>query len=222
MSLYTPPTVPGGGATTYGYNNDHQLTSILRPDQQSITIGYDSAGRAKTVTTPTGITTTVYDPASGHVASVTAPSGGGTTNLQYDGSIVTGISQTGSVPGTIGYTYDRGADGKSSNFWITARTVNGDAATKVDYSYDNDGLVTRAGALQFIREASNGLLLGTQVQKTSDVIHRTSLGEVDRYAAGFDDGTCGAVTLPSAGCRVVLDQTFTRDNLGRISQRLED
>lgn len=215
VDTYSPPdVVAGDDATHYTYNVDHQLELVARPDGQTIDPSYDAAGRLANVVTPTGATAYSYSTATGQLQSVSAPAGGGTTSYSYDGALVTQISQSGAVPASIGYTYD-------SNFEIVSRSINGDGATRVDYQYDQDGLVTQAGPLRIHRDATNGLVTGTSLLKTGDLIERNSFGEVVHYQSGFDDGTCTPTAPPFAGCTIVLDQTFVRDAVGRITQKTE-
>jgi hypothetical protein len=48
---------------------------------------------------------------------------------------------------------------------LTSRTLDGDQAAAVQFSYDNDGLLTQAGNLQLYHDAGNGLLVGTHVKR---------------------------------------------------------
>jgi RHS repeat-associated protein len=221
LTSYTPPAiVQGPVASSYAYaDKDHLLTTVTRPDQQTIVLGYDPAGRVASVTTPTGAIGYGYSATDGKLTSITAP-GGGTLSYTYDGPLTTGVTATGSAPGSVQYAYDRAADG-SSNFWLTSRTLDGDQAAAVQFSYDNDGLLTQAGNLQLYHDAGNGLLVGTQLFNTGDLNHRNEFGEIDRYQAGFNDQSCAPNGPPSIGCFNVLDQIFQRDAAGRITQKTE-
>lgn len=42
--LYTPPALLNGGPTQYTYNFDHQLTQVIRPDNETITLGSPKQG----------------------------------------------------------------------------------------------------------------------------------------------------------------------------------
>ncbi|MFW5741097.1 MAG: RHS repeat protein, partial [Myxococcota bacterium] len=67
MASYDPPVVSGSGttSTTYGYNLDRQLESLLRPDGQAISRTYDPVtGELTALTLPTGVATYTYDPGS--------------------------------------------------------------------------------------------------------------------------------------------------------------
>ena len=52
MASYTPPALAGSSETAYSYDPDHQLSTLTRPDGQTVNLAYDAAGRLSTVTTP--------------------------------------------------------------------------------------------------------------------------------------------------------------------------
>jgi YD repeat-containing protein len=62
LSAYTPPKVSGTGATTYTYDPDRDLMSIIRPDGGTIKFGYDTAGRLVSIGTPTETSTLYLQP----------------------------------------------------------------------------------------------------------------------------------------------------------------
>jgi len=197
QSTYTPPDVGGGSAvTSYGWDLDKASTGESRPDGRAITFGYDSAGRISTLTTPEGQTTYSYDPTSGNVTTLTAPNAG--LSYSYDGSLLTGTTWTGSLNGSVSRTFDE-------NLRVAFETVSGSTVT---YDYDDDGLLTRAGDLTVARNAQNGLITGTTLGSVTDSYAYNEYGEVSRYTARF------ATTE-------LLDVQYTRDDLGRITQRIE-
>jgi RHS repeat-associated protein len=205
LERYTPPAVDPGGPTRYEYNLDHQVTRVVRPDARTIDVAYDGAGRVGAMSGPESSTSYGYDPVTGHLRTVTS----GIERVTYaqDGPLMTRIDVSGSVAGAIEYGYDRGAD-DSSNFEVTSRTIDGDVASRVDYAYDDDGLPTRAGALQFEYEAANGMLRGTTLHETSDSYTRNAFGEVTQYTSRF-------------GTKAILEQSLVRDRAGRIATKTE-
>ena len=74
-STYTPPVVAGTGATTYAYNLDRDLTTVTRPDGQTINYGYDSAGRLSSTTTPSETINYSYDATTGNLSSASISGG---------------------------------------------------------------------------------------------------------------------------------------------------
>jgi len=190
---YTPPTVPGTGATTYQYNRAKQLASVVRPDLQSLSLGYDTAGRLSTQTLPRGAVTYAYSPTTGHLNTITAPDNG-TLSYTYDGGLPLSETWSGAVTGSVGVTYD-------SNFRVTSRTVG---VTPISYTYDPDGLLTGSGVLSLTRDVQNGLLTGTALGAVSTTRSYNSFGEIASFSS----------TAP-------FNTSYQRDRLGRITQKVE-
>jgi RHS repeat-associated protein len=195
---YTPPAAGlGTPQTRYQYNLDQQLTRITRPDGQTLSLDYDSAGRLSALTIPTGSYDYRYN-GVGKLAQITAPDGV-TLDYGYSGALPTQTAWSGPVSGTVGFTHD-------NDFRVNAITVNG--ANPVAYQYDADGLLTQAGALALSRDAQNGLLTGTTLGNANEAYTYNSFGEVATYHAAYS-GTNR------------LDLAYTRDALGRITQKVE-
>ncbi len=136
-SEYDPPPVdPNDPRTFFTYDLDRNLTQVDRPDGKTISLGYDTAGRLSSVTTPRGTTTQAYDPITGNVATISAP-GGEALAFGYDGSLVTSTTWSGTVNGTVSQSYD-------GDFRVASQSVDG-AGPQV-FAYDQDGLLTQAGA----------------------------------------------------------------------------
>jgi len=195
---YDPPALDASNwATQYEYNLDKDVELITRPDGLTIDLEYDSAGRLSRTITPHGTLRYAYLPTSGQLATITATDGG-TLNYSYDGALVKQERWEGAVSGTVGFSYD-------SNFWVSALTVNGAA---VNFAYDKDGLLTKAGDLTLTRNLQNGLLTAT----TLDSIHTAST-----YNAFGEPITDTA----SYGASSLYNVSYVRDNLGRISSKTE-
>jgi RHS repeat-associated protein len=189
---YTPPAVQNGGATAYRYNKDRELTLITRADAQTIALDYDTAGRVAKLSTAGTILNYGYDGA-GRLASV-ANSNGSSLAYTYDGSLLTSQTWTGEVSGSVGLTYDNE---------LRLASENG-----IAFSYDADGLLTTAGALNLQRDAQTGFLTGTTLGSTSDTWTYNSFGEPMTHAVSI------------AGSEVLRDE-YTRDDAGRITQIAE-
>ena len=203
VTAYTPPAVTGSGAnsTTYAYNADKQVTQITRPDGGVLNYSYDSAGRLSTLSIPVGQYGYAYDSA-GRLDGMTAP-GGITLDYAYNGALLTGVTWSGGINGSVGYGYD-------TDFRVNSITVNG--ANPVTYQYDADSLLTRAsfGAinLNLTRSSQNGLLTGTALGNANESYSYNSFGEVSGYTGRYS--TTNLLTF-----------TYTRDKLGRITQKAE-
>jgi len=195
---YTPPDVnPGPDQTTYTYNLDRQLTLVARPDGQAISLGYDAGGRLSTMTLPTGTLSYTYQPTTGNLTTITAPANG-TLSYSYDGSLPTSETWAGSVAGTVARAYN-------ADFRITSVSVNG---TPISLAYDNDGLLTQAGALSLTRNSQTGLLTGTTLGSVTTSQTYNAFGEMASFTASYSSSP-------------IFNTVYTRDALGRITQKVE-
>ena len=196
---YTPPSVTGVPTpfTRYAYNLDKQLTTITRPDGQLIELGYDSAGRPSGVTTPSRSITYGYSPTTGQLTSLNTSEG---INLDYtyDGFLLTSENASGFITGSVTRTYN-------NDFNVSGISVNGDP---IALAYDNDQLLTQAGALSIGRSPQNGLITGTTLSTLTTSQTYNTFGEVNRFTA-------------NEGTTTHLDLQYTRDKLGRITQKIE-
>jgi len=198
-AAYTPPDLGiGPVATTYQYNLDKQLTQVTRPGGQTLTLGYDSGGRLSTLTDPRGQTTYTYHPTTGQLSGISAP-GGTALSYIYDGSLLTGTTWTGPVAGSVTRTYD-------TDFRVGSEQVNG--ANAVTFQYDQDSLLTGAGALTLTRHAQHGLLTGSTLGNVTDTSNYSAFGELSAYQASYSGSP-------------LLEAQYIRDALGRITQKVE-
>jgi RHS repeat-associated protein len=202
---YLAPFVSSGGTNTtqYAYDVDRKLTRITRPDGQQVQLNYDGAGRLQSQSFPSpqspvpGLLSYSYNP-QGNL-SAAAFSGGGSVSYTYDGSLLLSSTWSGPVTGSVTWTYD-------NNYRKTSQSVNG--SNTVTFTYDADDLLTGAGAMTLTRDNVNGLLSGTTLGTVTDAMTYNSLGEV-------------ATAQASVGGSAILNETYTRDSLGRISQKAE-
>ena len=184
---------------THQYDLDKRLTQVQRPDGQSLTLDYEpTGGRLATLTAPTGPTTITYHPTTGNVASIASPGGVG-LNYTYDGSLLLGTTWSGPVAGSVTRTYD-------TDFRVATESVNG--ANPITFQYDPDSLLTTAGALSLTRHPQHGLLTGTTLGSVADSYTYSTFGELSTYQASYSG-------LPQ------LNVQYTRDTLGRITQKVE-
>ena len=200
---YTPPVAApftGANTTTYTYNLDKQLTLITRPDGQTVSLAYDTGGRLQSViasgATQSQITYS-YNSTTGNLSTISNV--GQSLSFAYDGSLLKGTTWSGSIAGSIGFTYN-------NDFRITSETVN--AGNSVSYLYDNDGLLTGAGSLTISRNTQNGLITGTTLGSTTTSQSYNGFGELSQFIASQSGSS-------------VFDVQYTRDSLGRITQKVE-
>jgi RHS repeat-associated protein len=197
-STVPPDVAAGSNSTLYQYNRDKQLTQIQRPDGQTIDYAYDTAGRTDSVTVPEGNYSYGYHPATGKLISITTPDGL-VLDYTFSGALPTRTSWSGAVSGNVGKAYD-------NDFRVSNLSVNG--ADAVAYGYDADSLLTQAGSLTLNRDAQNGLLTGTELGSLTDSYTYNSFGEFTGYLAQYTGAD-------------LYKTDFTRDKLGRITQKIE-
>ena len=117
----------------------------------------------------------------------------------YDTSLLATSTWTGTITGSVERTYD------AANR-LSTQSINGGQA--ITFTYDDGGFLTGAGALTLGRTPQGGLLANT------------TLGVVN--AASTYDGNEKVLTHQvMAGSTTLFDQQFTRDGLGRITQKIE-
>jgi RHS repeat-associated protein len=195
--MAAPAVGADSGVARYGYSLDRELTRITRADGSEVTFDYDAAGRVQAMNLPGGALRYTYDPVTGKLRSVATPDVG--LALTYDGELPTASTWTGTVSGSVAWSYD-------NDFRVSSERVGG--AHEVQFRYDGDGLLTGAGALTLHRDPANGLLRGTTVGGVSTEVSYDDLGEATSMRA-------------TAAGATVLQEGYTRDALGRIQQMVE-
>uniref|UniRef100_UPI003EBB1330 RHS repeat-associated core domain-containing protein n=1 Tax=Arhodomonas sp. AD133 TaxID=3415009 RepID=UPI003EBB1330 len=88
-------------------------------------------------------------------------------------------------------------------FWLTEETVNGNPVT---FDYDDDGLLTQAGALGLTRDTDHGLVTATSLATLTGSRGYNAFGELAERAV-TESGT------------TLYDVAYTRDKLGRIVEK---
>ena len=204
---YTPPVVSGVSlpATSYAYNDDHQLTRVTRPDGALVSLAYNSTkGRLDSVTIARGRVGVSYSSTTGMVSSLSSPDTV-TTDLGYDGSLLTSETWSGKLPGSVSL-----AVAHSYNSRLEDSSVTVGSTSAILYSHDLDGLVTAAGALSIDHRSDNGLVDSTKVSNVT--------GSLD-----YDDaGALANLSYTYNGSTTLFSQNILRDALGRITQITEN
>ncbi|SFD53815.1 Ig-like domain-containing protein [Pseudoalteromonas denitrificans] len=209
-TAYTPPvvtTVDGQNeaeavpapATTYDYDKDRKLTKVTRPDGQIVSVNYTKGtDQVASMDIPRGTYSYSYDQ-HGKMTAVIAPDNS-KVSYEYDGSLPISETLTGEINGTISQTFN-------NDFNVTQQCIN--STNCIDYQYEHDGLVTAAGDLTISHEAQKGgIINGTKlINITSNFDHNTF---AERQAETVD---FNATQLFSVD--------YTRDKLGRITQKVE-
>jgi RHS repeat-associated protein len=194
---YTPPTLPDGGATQYAYNKDRALTLVTKPDGLSIGFSYDTAGRLAATTIARGQYSYGYN-ASGQLATAASPD---TVTLAYgyNGPLISSIQWGGEAPSiAIGFTYD-------NNLRLSGETLAGNT---VIFSYDQDNLITGAGAFGITRDAQSGFPTAASLDSINDTWSYDQFGAASSHA------------VSSSGTDM-FSQQFVRNDAGQITQKTE-
>jgi YD repeat-containing protein len=201
-SHYTPPAVDGNGtgAVQTAWDQDRAVFSVTPSGMSAIMPHYETTGgRLTSVDFSARTNYFGYNGSTGQLASITAPDGA--LGYTWDGLLLTSQTWSGGlVTGTVSRTaYD-------TNFWLKTETYGGQT---VNYSYDNDGLLTAAGGLVIARDSASGFVTGTTLGSVTDTHAYNSYGEEQTYTASY-----GGTQLYSA-------DYGTRDGLGRIATKTE-
>jgi RHS repeat-associated protein len=197
---YTPPDVGQARTTHTDYNLDQQVGNVSRPDGDYITPTYDSVkGRLTAVTTGRGTNTYGYSPSTGQLTSITTLDGIGLT-YAYDSSLLKDITLSGPVSGNVHNTFD-------SSFRLSSESVAG--GQTINFGYDNDDLLTSAGAMTITRDPATGLVTGTTLGSISESRTYDAYGAEQTYTVTANGTTLYAVNYG------------TRDALGRIVNKTE-
>lgn len=196
---YTPPNVAGVAepTTTYDYDRDRKLTTITRPDGQQLTFTYQVGNSLlDKMTTPSGDYVYGYN-TDGNVTSISAPNNEGLI-IAYDGILPLSQTWSGSVSGVVSQRYN-------NYFLANQQCIN--SGSCIDYLYDNDNLLTQAGALTIAREAQKGGLINSKdLSNLNEALLYNSFGEMVSDIVKFNDTE-------------LYNATYTRDKLGRITTR---
>jgi RHS repeat-associated protein len=214
---YTPPDLGfSPRATTYDYNDDHDLERITRPDGtengKPVDFHYSDAparrlqsfGPPVAPGDPSEDTTLGYNAQSGNLSSITTPDNE-EIQFSYDGSLPTRETFSGTIAVSASRTYD-------DDLRLASSSVN-DAQT-VDYLYWDDSLLKKAGDLTLTPDSDNGLLRATSMASGSTGHVTTSLsynafGELESQSASYGQSS------------LFSEQITQRDALGRIKQKVE-
>ncbi|MDD5309983.1 MAG: hypothetical protein PHU25_21915, partial [Deltaproteobacteria bacterium] len=199
LENYLAPDVGEPYTTTYEYDLDRNVRLITRPDGRTIELLPDAAGRVGRMQTSDGVHADyAYDSTTGKLATISGPYFE-ELSYTYSGFLVIGESLDGVVAGDVTHTYN-------NDFRVATQSVNG--AQAVSFGYDNDGLLTGAGALTLTRDASNGLMTSATVGTTSTSFGYNTFGEL------------GSMSQTAAG-QPVYSVSYTRDAMGRIDSQTE-
>ncbi len=211
-TLYSPPFAGDSSrSTARTYTLDKEALKILRPDSLNITLQYGGtgslAGEPKRIFFDRGVITNLFDTTKALQIGVIAPTGD-SLRYQYDGTMLKRITWSGpnglnSVKGGVGFTYN-------TDMQVSTETVYPAAggADSVNMKYDKDGLISSVGALKLRYDAGNNLLLSDTLGGIITNYTYNTFGELAAEEVKF-------------GATALFRLEYSRDSLGRITQKLE-
>jgi RHS repeat-associated protein len=203
LAAYNPPTNGlGSSATTYSYNTAGQLTVMRRPTADSISFAYDFAGRPASVSFDRGSIGFNYNSVTGTLSSLNAPGGLGLA-FMYDGQLLTGVTWSGTVTGSMSLLYN-------DDFRVVEQSVNDEHT--VNFEYDQDGMLVYAGALYLERDEQNGRLV-------ADYLGIEEIIQQNSYS--YDAHGALSALLSTRDSDTLFTTSYVRDSLSRITQLTE-
>ncbi|MGE0761880.1 MAG: PKD domain-containing protein [Bdellovibrionales bacterium] len=197
-SEYLPPLLGGGitVSTVYNYNLDRQVTRAIRPDGKVLDYAYAQGALLTGVLASTGESLSFsYNQKRIETANASADNVNLFVSLNPY-AIPWGYTWSGDVVGNIRIDFNR-------ELHHGRYTLNNDDNHAMDLGYSLDEELIRVDQLNLTRNTANGLITGSALGSVSDTYGHNSFGEIISYSA------------PS------LNITYTRDNLGRLSRKVE-
>jgi RHS repeat-associated protein len=194
VNLKSSYQTPLSGSYSYIYDKDRRLIRTNFPSGSQINNVYDTT-RLVQIQTPEGNIDLSYLCGT-KPGSIT--NGTDTITYEYDGKLVTSETLTGILNQSLVYSYNH--DFNVQDFGYAGDTHG--------YTYDNDGLLTGAGAFSIDRNAGTGLpaaVTGGALDLTRSF---NGYGEVDDQAFSISGATLTSWNL-------------TRNNAGRVTTRTE-
>ncbi len=198
LEAYSPPIVNSEPAAfNIVYDLDGELIQEFLPDGRSIL--YDSqrgscqCGNLEELTIDRGVFAFDYDSSTGQRSGVTTPENE-MLMYQYEGENLREMEWLGTINGTVSIDYD-------NQFGVQFHRVNG--LVNASFGYDDDGLMTNAGALQIEWRPDVPLISGTSLGVVTDTYTYNEFGEVTSYECRSNAST-------------IFSASYTRDKMGRV------
>jgi RHS repeat-associated protein len=213
VNLNSSYQTPLSGSYSYSYDRDRRLLQINFPSGKQIKNIYDR-DRIIQTQTPEGNIDFIYLCGT-KVGSITK----GTEAIiyGYDGSLVTSKTLSGTLNQSLTYIYNN--DFNVASFTYAGKTIN--------YSYDNDGLITGAGLYTITRNLRNGLPESVTGGVLNLVLAFNGYGELENQSYvvnGLDIASWGLArdkngritTKTETFEGTTSDYTYTYDSMGRL------
>lgn len=202
-NIYTPPNLPGvvNPVTDSDYSIDQDLERITRPDGKVVDPVYSaSTGELQNIIIPRGSYSYTYKPTTRQLDTITTPDANVLT-YSYDGHLNKGTSWSGEITGSVTKNYN-------NNFQVQDRSIN--ASNIINFLYDDDGLLTDAGLLNFARNPAHGFIDNSTLGSVTTNRAYNGFAELETYSAQYTTSTL---------YNAAYDK---RDKLGRIETVTEN
>ncbi len=213
LGAYKPPALTGVSVkdTTYSYNLDKQLTSVVRPDTQSVDYVYGStSGLLEEVQLARGTDYYSYKPWSEQVSQIDSADGIRSKYTYFGKQLKSEeqrLASTDALLAKIEYLFD-------DEHRNVGRVLYGNGSTStISISYNGASVPTQIGDLELTYDNPSGRLATTTIDKISDARTYDSLGNLESYTATYN---------PTSGSPVQLySYTLSRDVMSRIVGKTE-
>lgn len=205
IGVYAPPALDmiSDFSTYYTYNDDKQLTQVLRPDSQEANYSYHmTTGRLQSISGLWGSFSFSYD--VNQVRNrVTDDNTGNYIAAEFaNGFLIKEDYNIGDFEGSYGVVPN--AIGK-----IGTESVTTDSGTNsVIYVYNDDEKVSGIGSLNINYTYPSGRISGTTIGVYSDVYSYDGNGNISTYQAKRNND-------------IIYSYSLVRDDLGRVVEKSE-
>ena len=201
-SMYLPPQIGDtSDVTYYGYNLDRQLTKTILADSSEITVVYDTSSCAcKGGSKPLKIISERGE-INYKYSEITGQlekiisPSNDTLKYSYDGNLPTSLDYRGIINAKVDYTYN-------NDFMVTSQRINNN--NDLHLSYGNDGLLESVGDLNLTHDSQNSLLKQMLLKNTTTNYGYNEYGELKNIDISFTSND-------------LFKTEYTYDDLGRIT-----
>ncbi len=204
VNTYTPPALSGilNPSTTYTYDKDKLLKSIVKPSGAQITYDYHPGKTLLSSVTSAQGSYQIYSYDLNANPSYMVSPYNVATSMVYQGSLLSSEYITDNSTGASLGSFNLEYDGRRNLQKIVVMSGLGQQRT-LNYRYDKDGLMIKAGAMSLQRDAKTGLVTSSTLKNLSESFSYNNYGELTGYTISFNGSPIYAYSL-------------TRDTLGRI------
>ncbi|HNQ87635.1 MAG TPA: RHS repeat-associated core domain-containing protein [Verrucomicrobiota bacterium] len=188
---------PLGALESFLYDRDRRLTHHVLATGTQIARRYNARNQLVALEMPEGTHTFQYHDQDGHLAR-TLSADGQQIDYTHDGPLLTRATWNGPAQGTIAYQYN-------ADFLVSHISYGGH---HFEVAYDDDGLLTRLGALTLDRHPHHGRPAALTAGAWQTQYEHDAFGLLNRVAV-------------SQGPTLLYDVSVSRDAVGRVLERTE-